>query len=258
MAGEGAGKKLWGWYPTTGTWVPLKVNANGKVIVDMSAINLNDLGDTNVPAPSDGYFLYWHDASSKWKDKAIILPSDILTTRGDIITRNATAPKRLALGTAGHYLKAGANEPEWAAVAAAAGEGHITILPFSYVSIGQGTWVLSFDAGKYLGGAFWNSSATDGDNVSYKVYLDAGTYTLLISGNTWPHAGITDIYLDAVEIASFDWYADPVVKNVRQLQTGITVASSGIYTLKIQLDGKHASSNGYQFLPSYIALWRTA
>lgn len=115
MAGEGAGKKLWGWYPTGNVWVPLKVNANGKVIVDMSAVNLNDLGDTNVPAPSDGYFLYWHDASSKWKDKAIILPSNILTTRGDIITRNATAPKRLALGTTGHYLTAGANEPAWTA-----------------------------------------------------------------------------------------------------------------------------------------------
>ncbi|GAH54294.1 unnamed protein product [marine sediment metagenome] len=48
-------------------------------------------------------------------------PSDtinksILTAQGDIITRDATAPKRLAKGITGYYLKAGANEPEWTAV----------------------------------------------------------------------------------------------------------------------------------------------
>jgi len=33
------GKKLWGYHPTTGTWLPLQVDANGKVVVDMSAIH---------------------------------------------------------------------------------------------------------------------------------------------------------------------------------------------------------------------------
>jgi len=40
------------------------------------------------------------------------------TTRGDIIYRGASADQRLAKGTQGHYLKMGANDPEWAAVAA--------------------------------------------------------------------------------------------------------------------------------------------
>ena len=39
------------------------------------------------------------------------------TTRGDIIYRGASADARLAKGTAGHYLKQGANDPEWASVA---------------------------------------------------------------------------------------------------------------------------------------------
>lgn len=38
----------------------------------------------------------------------------VLTTQGDIITRDASVPKRLAKGTAGQLLIAGANEPEWA------------------------------------------------------------------------------------------------------------------------------------------------
>ncbi len=40
------------------------------------------------------------------------------TTRGDIIYRGASADARLAKGTAGHYLKMGADDPEWAAISA--------------------------------------------------------------------------------------------------------------------------------------------
>jgi hypothetical protein len=42
----------------------------------------------------------------------------LLTTRGDIIYRGASAAERLAKGTAGQYLQQGANDPQWASVAA--------------------------------------------------------------------------------------------------------------------------------------------
>lgn len=41
------------------------------------------------------------------------IPASLLTTRGDIIYRNATVPDRLAKGTAGQALKMGANDPVW-------------------------------------------------------------------------------------------------------------------------------------------------
>jgi hypothetical protein len=66
----GAGKKLWGYYPTTKTWIPLQVDANGKVVVDLSAVKLDNLGDVSVPTPTDGYVLYWDAATSLWKCKA--------------------------------------------------------------------------------------------------------------------------------------------------------------------------------------------
>ena len=47
------------------------------------------------------------------------------TTRGDIIYRAASADARLAKGTEGHYLKMGANDPEWAAVVGAVADGCI-------------------------------------------------------------------------------------------------------------------------------------
>lgn len=38
----------------------------------------------------------------------------LLTTRGDMIRRGASAPERFAKGTAGKLLKMGANDPDWA------------------------------------------------------------------------------------------------------------------------------------------------
>lgn len=43
------------------------------------------------------------------------IAASVLTTRGDIIYRNATVPARLAKGTLGQALKMGADDPEWAA-----------------------------------------------------------------------------------------------------------------------------------------------
>lgn len=64
---NGAGKKLWGYYPgPPAVWVPLQVDVDGKVVIDMSGISLDDLSDLNVPAPADGEALIWDDATSKW------------------------------------------------------------------------------------------------------------------------------------------------------------------------------------------------
>jgi len=45
--------------------------------------------------------------------------ASILTTRGDLLRRGASAAERVALGTAGQVLKAGATDPAWATVTGA-------------------------------------------------------------------------------------------------------------------------------------------
>jgi len=72
----GAGKLLWGWHPATKTWIPLQVDINGKVVVDMSAISLGDLGDVRVPAPADQNFLYWDATAGEWTYR-ILVDADI-------------------------------------------------------------------------------------------------------------------------------------------------------------------------------------
>ena len=146
----------------------------------------------------------------------------------------------------------------WIAINGSSGEGHITILPLNYDSIGQGTFiaVMSVSAVNQLD--WWNSSRANLDNLSYKIALAQGTYTLRIIGLKGEANGILDVDIDAVEVASFDQYAATTTWNTVYTQTGIVIASAGLKTLKVRIDGKNAASINYDMDLAQIALWRTA
>ncbi|MBA7623581.1 hypothetical protein ES703_30978 [subsurface metagenome] len=136
--------------------------------------------------------------------------------------------------------------------------GHITIIPLSYYAIGQGTWKIYYDARLYLPWEFVNDTISDHDNVSWKITLPKGTYTLLVVGNTGPNMGIWKWYINTTLVATFDMYGVTAELNRRVYQTGINVPSSGIKDLKLEIDGKNPSSSNYYSSTIYIALWRTA
>lgn len=73
--------------------------AGAAVVTEGEGINSSD-NDTSIPT------------SAAVKDYAIA--GALLTTRGDIIYRDASAPARLAKGTAGQVLTMGEDDPEWA------------------------------------------------------------------------------------------------------------------------------------------------
>lgn len=141
----------------------------------------------------------------------------------------------------------------------AIGAGHITILPSSYNAIGQGTWAYVLTATEFLGG-IWGNSGThaDGDNISYKVYLAAGTYTLGMLCLKTSDRGIADFDIDAGEVASFDLYDAGALRNQWVTQASISVTTAGLKTLKLRIDGKNGSSSDHVVAFQYIALWRTA
>jgi hypothetical protein len=66
-----AAATIWAWDEDNGVWVKVKVNADGVLEVSMAVTNLDDLADVYVPSPTDGYYLYWDDASAKWRCKAL-------------------------------------------------------------------------------------------------------------------------------------------------------------------------------------------
>ncbi|MBA7615162.1 hypothetical protein ES703_22439 [subsurface metagenome] len=146
----------------------------------------------------------------------------------------------------------------WSAPAGDIGEGHINILPVNYNSIGQGTWALSVQDTEYLNHYFYTTTQVQGDNVSYKVYLQAGTYTLRIVSLTYLDSGIVTFDINDTEIASFDLYSAGIVRNAVNSQADIVVAATGLYTLKLAIDTKNGSASAYGCRISSINLWRTA
>ncbi len=200
-----------------------------------------------------------HDAVYDVKTTADgAIAKSLLTTLGDIIRRGAAVAERLAIGSNGKVLTVVSGQPAWATPAASgAGEGHITILCPSYDSIGAGTWVLSA-SGLYVIGTIYNSTNANLDNISYKAYLQAGTYTLCFFYVKGTVMAIVDIDIDAAEVGSVDCYRSLVLYNQTYKVTGITIPTSGLKTIKIRTHGKHASSGAYRAQFSYVALWRTA
>ena len=76
-----------------------------------------------------------------------------LTTRGDIVYKGASALERLPKGTAGYYLKQGANDPEWAELSG----GDFVKINTTNISNGAGT--------VYLDSVFTSAYNT------YKIYM---------------------------------------------------------------------------------------
>jgi hypothetical protein len=109
-------------------------NANVFVIQSGSALAINVTGDNTVSeaklnvsnSPTNGYYLQAQSGNTgglTWA--AVSQYTTPLTTRGDILFRDASGDQRLAKGTAGQYLKQGANDPEWADVVGAVADGCI-------------------------------------------------------------------------------------------------------------------------------------
>lgn len=139
------------------------------------------------------------------------------------------------------------------------GEGHITILPWNYNSVGQGTWSIAGVAEtQWADHGVQNISAADGDNLSYYVYLAKGTYSLCLLTYTDSAQAILDIDIDGAEVASFDLYSAASTFNVIKLTANIAVATPGLKTLRLRIHGKNAAAIAYYANISLIALWRAA
>jgi len=62
---------LWAWDDTNKVWVKVKTDDQGRLYTVAVIDELDDIGDVSVPAPTDGYILYWNDGNSRWECKAV-------------------------------------------------------------------------------------------------------------------------------------------------------------------------------------------
>ena len=78
---------------------------------------------SELAAGTNGYYLKTQGGSANPVWAAVSQYSTPLTTRGDILFRDASGDQRLAKGTAGQFLKIGANDPVWADAASTTADG---------------------------------------------------------------------------------------------------------------------------------------
>ena len=108
-----------------GTATGVNVPATNSIVE--AAIQTNVVSEEKLKisnAPTNGYYLQAQSGNSgglAWA--AVAQYSTPLTTRGDILYRDASGDQRLAKGTEGQFLKIGANDPVWADVIGAVADG---------------------------------------------------------------------------------------------------------------------------------------
>jgi len=127
---------LFGSAPTSGSdWFIITIGASVSVgtpsnntvteaILQSNVVSEEKLKISN--SPTNGYYLQAQSGNSgglTWA--AVSQYTTPLTTRGDILFRDASGDQRLAKGTDGQYLKIGANDPVWADVDSTKGGGAI-------------------------------------------------------------------------------------------------------------------------------------
>jgi len=142
-----------------------------------------------------------------------------------------------------------------------AGEGHISIFPFNYSAIVQGSWAFSAISGSWGAHIFDNNSTpVIGDALDFQVYLAAGTYSLSVLYRKTTAAGIVEFYntTDANSIGTIDAYAAAATNNNLTTLTSYAVATSGLKTIRMRSTTKNASSSNYVMVVNCFTFFKTA
>jgi hypothetical protein len=85
----------------------------------------------------------------------------------------------------------------------------------------------------------------DGDSFTHSFYIRAGTYTVYWLGRTSDNVGQIDWSLDGVNFETGqDWYSAATTYNVIK-SASLTIAEDGYHVLRGTVNGKNASSSGY-------------
>ena len=133
------------------------------------------------------------------------------------------------------------------------GEGHITILPWNYSAVVQGTWVIYPSATAIP----WieNDSHSQNDQLDFKVYLAVGTYTFKLLYIRETYAAILTLLIDGVSVGTIDCNGSEALNQIGQI-TGIPISTGGLKTVSIKAATK-TGSNWYLLLQS-LCFFRTA
>jgi hypothetical protein len=95
-------------------------------------------GSNQNPASASAYWQQMSAAGTNGTDGTNLATT--LTTRGDIVFKGASALTRLPKGTAGYFLKQGANDPEWGEAGGGLVQTATNVKTDTYSSTTTGSW----------------------------------------------------------------------------------------------------------------------
>jgi hypothetical protein len=94
--------------------------------------------------------------------------------------------------------------------------------------------------------------------VSYRVLLGAGTWTINIMSYRSTDSGIITISFDGVSVGTIDQYNASDSKNALQSLAGVVVASDGVKVVNLKMATKNGSASSYTGRISGMSFVRTA
>lgn len=134
---------------------------------------------------------------------------------------------------------------------------NVNIPVWAYTQIIQGTWNISGSKSTDNFSGYLYSNGLNNE-IHYKVYLSTGTWKLIFLVMKNSDECIATIYLNNSDIATFDFYASSIVRIAILSQDNISINTDGLYTLKIKITDKNASSSDYNLRIYGICFMRTA
>ncbi len=133
-----------------------------------------------------------------------------------------------------------------------------TIICAGLKTVIQGTWVDEPFSSTWYGGFVYNTSDALNDEIQYAKWLAAGTYKLMIYGNSETNGGQLSLIVNgATQSGVYDTYASTGGTS-SNTWTGVVLPSSGLVTIGLKVTGTNASSGYYYCRLSGFDIMRTA
>lgn len=137
---------------------------------------------------------------------------------------------------------------------------NIAIDTWGYSSVTQGSFARVLDDQWYQGKYLESVGPLDGDQVNYRVFMVAGTYTITVIHAKSFLMGIMKVLIDGSEEVSADCYVDvnSTEFDAETTTYGVVVPTTGFKVISFKVDGKNPLSSNYYINVSALFLDKTA
>lgn len=126
-------------------------------------------------------------------------------------------------------------------------------LDWSHVVAG-GTITRTQSSADFSGGVILQGTPAINNEIGWPVLLNAGTWTMTMLHWLSTNRGIYTHKLDSTTLGTIDGYAASPTFAAFEIAS-IVVATPAVYTHKLVMASKHASSTNYYYVPAWI-VWR--